>query len=69
MLSVAMITFEDLDCELAARGWRYDRSEQQFCDGERVRDWEEVIGLLPGMTLAELASYEDDNFRIERQAK
>jgi hypothetical protein len=55
-----MTTFEKIDAAIAARGWRYDRSEQQFFDGELVLDWEEVIGLARGMTPDELASYEDD---------
>jgi hypothetical protein len=57
-----MTTFEKIDAALVARGWRYDRNEQQFVDGVRVLNWEEVIGLVPGMTPDELASYEDDKW-------
>jgi hypothetical protein len=55
-----MTTFDEIDAALKAKGWRYDRGDEVFRDRERVLKWEDVIGLVPGTTLDELASYQDD---------
>jgi len=52
--------FQQFDRALRERGFRYDVGEEQFYDGERMLEWEELICLLPDMTLDELASYQDD---------
>ena len=54
-----MSTFEELDYALKSRGWRYDRRQDQFLDGTRVIDWQDVISLLP-RTLDALASHQDN---------
>jgi len=43
--------------------------EEQFYDGERLLEWEELICLLPEMTLDELASYQDDRYDKFKAAK
>jgi hypothetical protein len=57
-----MTTFGQIDQALRAKGWRYDRGDEVFRDGDRVLVWEEVIGLAPGTTLGELTSYQDDRY-------
>jgi hypothetical protein len=48
-----------IDDALSSHGYRYDPSAEEFLDGERVIEWQEVIELVPGMTLDELASWQD----------
>jgi hypothetical protein len=55
-----MTIFEQIDAALRAKGWRYDRGNELFMAGERVLEWEKLVCLLPGLTLDELASYQDD---------
>ncbi len=57
-----MTTFQQLDKALKARGWRYDIGQEQFIDGDgkAIRDCQKLTALVPGMTLDELASYQDD---------
>ena len=59
----AMITFQQLDKALKARGWRYDIGQEQFIDanGKAIRD-RKLTALVRGMTLDELASYQDDKY-------
>ena len=45
---------QEFDMQLAARGWRYDTGNQEFRDGDRLLEWEDVIGLID-----DLAAYED----------
>jgi hypothetical protein len=55
-----MTRFEELDKQLAIRGWNYDRGSEEFRDGKKRLHWKEVAALVPGFTLDELASYVDD---------
>jgi hypothetical protein len=55
-----MMTFEQIGVALRAKGWRYDRGNELFMDGDRVVEWEELLGIVPSTTLDELASYQDD---------
>ena len=52
--------FEEFDRQLKSRGWRYDAGNEEFRDGERRLEWEDVVGLVPGSTLHEPASYQDE---------
>ena len=64
-----MTTFTDLDDALKTKGWRYQASHEQFYDGNRELTWKDVLGLVPGMTMDELASYQTDQwgkFRASR---
>ena len=51
-----MTTAEEFTRQLAARGFHYDRHAEEFRRGDRVPDWEELIALVPGMTLDDLAA-------------
>jgi hypothetical protein len=54
------MTVEGFDRLLSQRGWRYDAMDGEFYDEcNRTIEWEEVIGVVPGMTLDELAWYRD----------
>jgi hypothetical protein len=55
-----MTTFQELDQQLAACGWRYDVDNEVFTDGSKRLGYQKVLALVPGMTLEELASYQDD---------
>jgi hypothetical protein len=55
-----MTTFTDLDRALRQRGWHYDATNEEFRDGNKRLDYRDVQKLVPGMTLDELASYQDD---------
>jgi hypothetical protein len=56
-----MTTFSQLDRALKAKGWRYDAGDEVFRDGnDRRLDYRRVLKLVSGMTLDELASYQDD---------
>jgi len=57
-----MTTFTDLDNALTAKGWRYQASHEQFYDGNRELTWKDILGLVPGLTLDELASYQHDKW-------
>jgi hypothetical protein len=54
-----MTRFDDFEQQLAARGWTYDVDDGDFRDGTRRLTWKDLVGLVPGFTLDELASYED----------
>jgi hypothetical protein len=53
---------ECIDQALKARGWRYDSGEEQFMAPDHELDWEELIDLLPDLTLDELREYQDAKF-------
>lgn len=55
-----MTTFEAIDKAIASRGIRYDVGDELFYDGTRPLEPKELVKLLPGFTLDELASYQDD---------
>lgn len=64
-----MTTFEQIDQALTAHGWRYQANHEQFYEGNRELTWKDVLGLVPGMTMDELASYQTDKwgkFRASR---
>ncbi len=50
----------EFERQLKLRGWCYDVGNEQFVAGDRVLTWEDVVGLVPGLTLDELASYQDE---------
>jgi hypothetical protein len=56
----------EFERQLAARGWSYDVDNQDFRDAKRVIGWREVIRLVPGLTLDDLAAWEDD--RVDQRA-
>jgi len=57
-----MTTFKQLDRALAAKGWRYDVDNEQFMNGKHPLNYHKVLALMPGMTLDELASYQDQKY-------
>ena len=57
-----MATFKQIDEALTAHGWRYQASHEQFYDGLRELTWKDVLGLVPGMTLDDMASYQYDKW-------
>jgi len=63
------MTTAEFDRLLKASLWRYDDGEEQFYDGERVLDWEELITLTPELDLEELANYQDDKWSLRRAAE
>ena len=54
-----MTTFQALDIALLSHGIRYDVASERFMHGNQQRSCDEVMGLVPGMTLDELTSYQD----------
>jgi hypothetical protein len=58
--AATMTTFEEIDASLRAKGWYYDRGNELFMDGDRVLQWEDVLSLVPGTTVDEVVSYQDD---------
>ena len=55
-----MITFiERIDQALQDTGCHYDVAKEQFMDGERPLELEDLAELLPEVSLDELASYQD----------
>jgi hypothetical protein len=52
-----------LESALAARGWRYDAQTELFMEGERQLDWEEVLGLLPGLKREDLVAYQEAKWK------
>jgi hypothetical protein len=66
-----MSTFDTLDKRLAAKGWRYDADNEQFMNGKHALNYRAVLALIPGMTMDELARYQDqkhDDFHGRRVA-
>jgi hypothetical protein len=64
-----MNTFAALYKALRAAGWQCDTGEECFFDGAKRLDYRKVQALVPGMTLDELASYQDDRRDKWRRAK
>jgi len=54
--------FQTLDKALRAASWRYDACEESFYAGDKRLPYRKVLALVPGMTLDELASYQDGGF-------
>jgi hypothetical protein len=52
----------EFDGQLKARDWRYDVGDEEFREGDRLLEWEELIGLVPGMTRDDLAARQDDQY-------
>ena len=67
----AMSRFDELDQQLAVRGWHYDAAREEFRNGTRTLEWEDAIGVVPDFTLDELARYQDhkNDERLARLAK
>jgi hypothetical protein len=57
-----MSVIDEIDRQLHAHGCHYDADFEAFMDGQRVIDTDELAKLLPGVTLDELASYQDDKY-------
>ena len=54
-----MMTLEQIDAAHAAKGWRYDVSKDDFFAGNRRLGYQKILAVVPGMTLDELASYQE----------
>ena len=52
-----MTSFEAIEKALLAKCWRYDSESDGFFDDHRRLSYRQVLALVPGMTLGELASY------------
>jgi len=57
-----MTPFQAIDKALRDAGWRYDTGEECFFDGAKRLPYRKVLAVVPGMTLDELASYQDDKY-------
>ena len=61
---------ERIDELLHSHGGRYDAEDARFILGDRVVDWQDVIDLVPELTLDDLRSYEDekaDAYMLQRR--
>lgn len=54
-----MTLTERIDQALQARGCNYDADAEEFMDGQRVIDVDELCEIFPDLTLDELAAYQD----------
>ena len=54
-----MKIIEVLDQAIRAKHWHYDTNEEQFMDGDRALSWKDVINLVPDLTPADIARYEN----------
>ena len=55
--------YEAFTAALAAGGYHYDPYAEQFRHGQRVvDDSDELLALVPGMTLDELVFWQDDKY-------
>jgi hypothetical protein len=57
-----MTIFQKLDKALAARGWWYDPAAERFKSSTGALDLKNVYSIVPGMTLDDLANYQDDQY-------
>jgi hypothetical protein len=55
-----MTTYAQIDRALRVKGWSYDADNCRFTDGKRRIHYMEIVALVRGLTLDELASYEND---------
>jgi hypothetical protein len=53
------MTPDEIDQRLALHGVHYDLSEEQFFDGRRMLEVEEVNALLPELSDDEIVSFQD----------
>ena len=53
---------ERIDQTLIASGCHYDSENEQFMDGARPLELEDLAELLPEVSLDELTSYQDSKF-------
>ena len=63
-------SIERIDQALTASGCHYDPESEQFMDGGKPLELEDLAELLPEVGLDELASYQDskyDELRTKRQ--
>ena len=56
------MTPAEIDRLLAERGVRYDVSVEEFYDGNRLLEFDEVLDLLPALTLDHLVRYADSKY-------
>jgi len=61
-LMLRSMTTSELDRALKKRGWHYDVENEVFRNRGRRLNYQQVGALMPGMTLDELASYQDDQY-------
>ena len=54
-----MMAIEILDQAIRAKHWHYDTNEEQFMDGDRILTWKDVISLVPDLTPADIARYQN----------
>lgn len=54
-----MKSIEILDQAIRSQHWHYDANEEQLMDGDRVLTWKEVLKLVPDLTPADIARYQD----------
>ena len=58
-----------IDQTLTTRGWHYDSGEEQFFAGDRPLELEELVDVLPDLTLVELGAYQDAKYdELQRRA-
>ena len=57
-----MTTFDHIDRAMAARGVRYDVGDEEFYDGNRPAVADELLGIIPEVTLDQLASCVDHKY-------
>jgi hypothetical protein len=60
----------EFDRQLTHRGWTFDPVAGDFYSDTRRLEWEDVIGLIPGMTLDQLEAWADEQFeqwRVRQQ--
>jgi hypothetical protein len=61
--------FQELECQIRARGWSYDVRDEVFRDDEgRIVKVTVLLRVLPGMTIDEIVSYQDDRYGRSRKA-
>jgi hypothetical protein len=66
---VMLTRFQQFDKALAKRSWTYSVGDEVFREGERVLDADELLAIVPEMTLDELASYQDDRYDKSRAVR
>jgi hypothetical protein len=66
-----MLRFDELDQQLAARGWHHDSANEVFRHRDRDLECKKIVGPVPELTLEERASHQDhkNDGRLARLAK
>jgi hypothetical protein len=65
--NLSVHTFEKIDRALAEVGWTFDFKHEEFTNGKRRVSYRQVLALVPGLTLEELASYVEHQYDAVRQ--